>query len=106
MNVSLLGIFKVQIKPSQYEVLKWAYSMYLMEEEVDHSLTQAWTLEELKKEQRGYANLQPIINYIKVPSELNRMKLNPNIKDLASYFLDPTEILFKEIVDPRAELRT
>ena len=101
-----MGIFNVQVKPSQKEFFSRAYNMYLQEEEVDHSPTQAWTLEELKEKQWADANLRPIINYLKVPSELNKGKVNPNIKDLSSYFLDPTDILFKEIQDPRAELRT
>ena len=98
IEVSLLGIYNVRSKPSQHTVQIRAHNLYVMEEERDESLTQAWTLDELKKEQWADANLQPIISYLKVPSEINRMKVNPDIKDLQDYFLDPADILFKQIV--------
>ena len=105
LNISLIGIFKTKDCPSQKETLLRIAALQQQEEDTDYDQQQAWTLEELKKEQEQDVALKPIIDYIKNPSEMNKMKVDPNIKDLHTYFLDPTQILFKSIEDPKAELR-
>ena len=50
--------------------------------------------------------MSPIINFIWDPTELNKKKVDPNIEDLEDYFLDNTGILFKNINDSQAQLRT
>ena len=104
-NISLIGIFKKGECPSQKETLLRIASMEQQEEDTDDDPQQAWTLEELKKKQDQDIALKPIIEYIKNPSDINKMKVDPNIKDLNTYFLDPTQVLFKTIEDPKAELR-
>ena len=105
-NVSLIGLFPKTSPPGQKEVLKRINSVRQNEKDVDESdLEQAWTIEELKKEQGKDILWKPIIDYLKDSSRINRMKVDPNIKDLENFFLDDQGILFLRIDDKKAELR-
>ena len=71
----------------------------------DTGIQQAWTLEQLKKEQREDTLLGKIIQYLLDPSEMNKKYVDPNIKNLEDYFLDDTGILFMRQDDHKATLR-
>ena len=103
--VSLIGVF--QNIPTQELLTARINSLRSNEKEVDElDIEQAWTLEEMKEQQRTDILLKPIIDYLMDPSNINKMKVDPNLKDdLNTYFLDNSGILFKEINDKKAELR-
>ena len=106
MNITLIGVFPESSIPNHREVLKRINSIRSNEPEVEQTdLEQAWTIEELKKEQGKDILLQPIINYLKQPSEMNLKRIDPNIKNIQDYFLDDNDILFIRIDDKKAELR-
>ena len=105
-NVALLGLFPVTEPPSHQEVLLRINSLRTNEKDTeDPETVQAWTMEELKSKQEQDTLLKPIIEYLKDPSKINKMKIDPNIKDVENYFLDSTGILFIRISDKTAELR-
>ena len=105
-NVALIGIFSASNKPSHQEVLLRIRSLRSNENDIEELDTQqAWTLEELRSKQIQDTLLNPIISYLKNPSKIAKLKIDPNIKDISNYFLDSTGILFKKIEDKSAELR-
>ena len=59
-----------------------------------------WSLPEIKAAQRNDFLLKHIIKYLEKPSSLAMMMVDPNIKDLETYILDSTGILFKKQWDP------
>ena len=64
------------IPPSQKDILLRIYSIRTNEKEVDElDIEQAWTLEELKKEQEKDTLLKPIMDYLKSPSKILKMKI-------------------------------
>ena len=105
-NISLIGLFPKAQLPSHKEVLLRINALRANEPDVVESdIEQAWTIEELKKEQLQDTLLYPIINHLRNPSRIERMKIDPNIKNLDDYFLDTTGLLFVRIFDKTAELR-
>ena len=103
-NISLIGVFNKV--PSQKIVTSRINSLRSNEKEVDElDIEQAWTLEEMKEKQGQDILLKPIIDYLKVPSEMNKSKIDPNIKNLQDFFIDSSDVLFIRINDKKAELR-
>ena len=106
-GISLIGLYSKQILPSQKEILLRINGIRNQQKDVEETdLQQAWTIEELERKQNSDVLLKPIIEYLKNPSEMNKKKIDPNIKTIDSYFLDSNKILFIKINDPKAELRT
>ena len=64
-----------------------------------------WTMPEMKQAQQADPLLKHIIKYLKNPTNLNKQMVDPNIKDLDSFILDNTGILYKKQLDTSAELR-
>ena len=62
-------------------------------------------MEELQKGQQEDILLKPIIDYLKYPTDINKMSVDPNIQNLQNYFLDNHGTLFLRIDDKKAELR-
>ena len=71
----------------------------------DPADTILWTDAEMKQAQQADPLLKHIIKYIKSPTDLNKQMVDPNIKDLHTFLLDNTGILYKKQLDPSAELR-
>ena len=105
-NVALIGLYSKYEPPTQREVLLKINAIRANEPDAeDTDLDQAWTLDELKKEQNMDILLKPIIDFINNPSDINKMKIDPNIKNTEDYFLDISGALFVRIDDKKAELR-
>ena len=105
-NVTLIGVFPVSKLPKQREIVRRINSIRSNEPEVDEmDIEQAWTLEELKKEQGKDVLLGPIIKYLKQPTKINNQKVDPNVKNIQDYFIDDNGILFIRLNDKKAELR-
>ena len=105
-QVLLLGIYPKEEPPQQKEVLLKVLAIRANQPDAqDTDLEQAWTLEELKQAQRIDVLLKPIIDFLLSPTDMNRMKVDPNIKNLSDYFLDQNGVLFIAIDDPKAEYR-
>merc|ERR1712121_491824 len=49
--------------------------------------------------------LKLIMDYIRDSTEINKMKVDPNIKNLEDFFIDTAGVLFIEIEDPKASMR-
>ena len=106
VNVSLIGCFEKIKPPPHKEVLLKINSLRNNEKEVEETgREQAWTIEEMKAKQSSDTLLKPIIEYLRQPTHIAKMKVDPNIKNLEDYFLDPSGILFIRISDKAAELR-
>ena len=63
-----------------------------------------WTQDEIKEEQRKDSLLKHIINYKEDPSRINKQYVDPNIRDLDTFLLDSTGILFKKVNDEETAL--
>ena len=106
LNISLIGVFPKVKPPRQQEVIRRINSLRSNEQDIEETdIDQAWTIEELLKEQGKDILLKPVIEFINQPTEINRMKVDPNIKNLEDYFIDNSGILFVRLNDKKAELR-
>ena len=103
-NISLIGIFSNQKHPSQREVVLRINAIREKEQD-EQEYQQSWTIEELLKAQRSDSLLKPIIEYIQHPNVMNRMKIDPNIKNIEDYFIDASKCLFLRKNDEKAVLR-
>ena len=108
-SITFIGHFPKSEPPSHRDVLLRINAIRNSEEQSEESddsdIPQEWTMEQMKDNQGNDTLLKPIIDYLKCPSPIAKMKIDPNIKDLDTYFLDSTGILFKRISDKSAELR-
>ena len=106
LEVNFIGLYSKRDPPTQKEVMVRVNAIKSNQPDAESTdWEQAWTLEELKQAQYNDALLKPIIEYIKAPTEMNKMKVDPNVKNLDEFFLDASGALFVEIDDPKAELR-
>ena len=71
---------------------------------VDAYKNAIWTQDEIKEEQRKDSLLKHIINYKEDPSRINKQYVDPNIRDLDTFLLDSTGILFKKVNDEETAL--
>ena len=69
---------------------------------IDREDNVIWSENEIKDAQRADALLKHIINYVTQPTDLARMSVDPNIKDLEKYIIDASGILYKQQSDPQA----
>ena len=105
-QVAFLGLYPKDEPPPQKEVLLKVLAIRANQPDAqDTDLEQAWTLEELKQAQRKDVLLKPIIDFLLSPTDMNRMKVDPNVKNLSDYFLDQNGVLFIEVDDQKAEFR-
>ena len=106
INLGFLGLFPKAEPPTHKETMLRIYAIKSNQPDAEKTdFEQAWTLEELKQEQCSDILLKPIMDYIRDPTEINKMKVDPNIKNLEDFFIDAAGVLFIEIEDPKAQMR-
>ena len=71
----------------------------------DPGNTILWTQSEMKAAQQSDPLVKHIAQYVKNPSTINRQMVDPNIKDLDTFILDNSGILYKKQSDASAEFR-